>query len=323
MVSAALILAFTSAPPARAQSNDYKSLTNAAVEEHSLGHYEEARALFTRAHAINPSARTFWGMGIAAFEARQYVDAIGLLKQARDDTRKPLTAAQRKQTDSLLERAQAFVVRVPIRVEPASAKVTVDGREPEPDADGVVLLDVGTHQVLVSAEGYQDVVRVARWEAGNAPVFELRLEKKAAPGAPEPAPAVQPAALGAPGRPAQSEPSATPSSYRVLKWVSLGAALASLGITGAGIGLRESEAARYNDDSECPPPDRDAACPGSRQTVKKWQTMAVAGGAATGIFAALTVAFFVLDRKPKNEGASARTRCGPAFVAGALCEVRF
>jgi len=91
---------------AAAQPSDYKALTEAAVEEHSLGHYEEARALFAKAHAINPNARTLWGMGTAAFEARQYVDAMQLFQAALSDTRKPLTEAQSKQAESLRKRAE-------------------------------------------------------------------------------------------------------------------------------------------------------------------------------------------------------------------------
>jgi hypothetical protein len=40
--------------PVLAQANDCKSLTQAAVEEHSLVHYEEARALFARAPRLQP-----------------------------------------------------------------------------------------------------------------------------------------------------------------------------------------------------------------------------------------------------------------------------
>jgi hypothetical protein len=321
----ALVLSICSVShSALGQSEDYKSLTDAAVEEHSLGHYEEARALFTRAHAINPSARTFFGMGVAAFESRQYVDAIGLLEQARADGRRPLTAAQRKQTDSLLERAQAFVVRVPIRVTPKSARVTIDGRALEPDAQGTLLLDAGAHQVVISAEGYEEVSRLTRWEAGHAPPFEVRLEKREAGGSHDPALAPEPTpdrGAAAKGESAAAAPGLR--TFSVLKWASLGATVAALGITGTGIALRESEATHYNDDRECPPPNRDAACPNSRRMVNKWETMAIAGGAAAGAFAALSVLFFVLDRKQRESPQRARTTCGPAFAAGALCQVRF
>jgi hypothetical protein len=319
LAAAFAVLLCTGTSAGLAQGNDYKALTSAAVEELSSGHFEEARALFARAHAITPSARTFWGMGVAAFEARQYVDAIQMLTQARDDPRKPLTAEQRKQTESLLERSQAFVVRVPIRVEPAAAKVSVDGREVARDESGVALLDAGTHQVVVSAEGHEDVVRVARWEAGDAPVFEVRLHTRGTSAAP--APGSDAAHMPAPASPSPAALASARRAFGVLKWVSLGATVASLGVMGTGLGLREKEVAHYNDDTKCPPP-RDARCPNSRETVAKLKRTAIAGGALAGVFAGLSIVSFLLDRKPKRD-AAAQTRCGPAFEGGALCQTTF
>lgn len=320
MVAAALVVALCSGTSsALAQGNDYKALTNAAVEELSSGHYEEARALFARAHAINPSARTFWGMGVAAFEARQYVDAIQLLTQARADPRKPLTAEQRTQTESLLERSQAFVVRVPMRLEPATAKVTIDGREVERDKDGVALLDAGTHQVVVSADGHQEVVRVARWEVGDAPMFEVHLEPK---GRSDPAGTDAADAQAAGSSSSSSAAPSGRSAFAVLKWVSLGATVAALGIMGTGLVLREKEAAHYNDDTKCPPPDKDAACPDSREAAERLKRTAIAGGVSAGVFGTLTIVSFLLDRKPKPFPA-AQSLCGPAFEAGVMCQVRF
>jgi hypothetical protein len=187
----------------------------------------------------------------------------------------------------------------------------------------MLLLDAGAHQVVVSAEGYAEVSRLMRWEAGNAPAFEVRLEKSETGRSHDPAPAPEPIPDAVDARRAESAAAPGSRSVTVLKWVSLGATVAALGITGTGIALRESEATHYNDDRACPPPDRDAACPDSRRTVKKWETMAIAGGAAAGAFAALSVLFFVLDRKQRDGEQRARTTCGPALAAGALCQVRF
>lgn len=318
LMLAAQLVAFT----VRADSDEYKRLTDAAVEEHALAHYEEARALFARAHALQPSARTFWGMGIAAFEARDYVDAIQLLDQAREDTRKPLTQAQRAKTDSLIERAHAYVVRLPLRVEPASALVTIDGREAERDADGIVTLDAGAHQIVVSAPGYQEVVRSMTWHAGNAPAFEARLELQRTPSATAAPAEPEVAATAAAPTEAPRADSAAHGTFTVLKWVSLGAAVASVGVMGAGLGLRSADVAYYNDESNCPGPDKDASCPGQREDVRKWEAVAIVGGAAAGVFGALSVVFFVLDRRPREQ--PRRTyACAPAFQLGAACGWRF
>jgi tetratricopeptide (TPR) repeat protein len=317
-----VVLLFSLATSAAARADDdtnYKSLTAAAVEEHGLGHYEEARALFAKAHAIDPNARTLWGMGVAAFEARQYVDAIGLLEAALKEQRKPLTSAQRKQAESLLERSRDFVVRLPLHVEPRNAQVTIDGRVIQPDPDNPVLLDAGTHQIVISAPGYEELTRSMRWSAGDAPAWDVQLEPKQSGQVAQAEGAVSPAHAGAqttPGRKGSS------SAFTALKWASLGGTVAALGIMGAGIGLRESAAKEWNDDAKCPD-DKNDSCPETKAAAKKWTTMAIAGGAATGVFATLAVVFFVLDRQPRGERALARAHCEPAFALGLTCQARF
>jgi hypothetical protein len=306
--------------PARAQEGDYKALTAAAIEEHSLGHYEEARALFSKAHALNPNARTLWGMGTAAFEARQYVDAIRLLQQAMVDTRKPLTASQRKQTEALLERAADYVVRVRVDVVPGNAQLSVNGNAMAPDVDGILMLDAGSHQVIASAPGYADVERVVRWAAGDA-TLEIRLVPNPPPVAPEPVrtePAPAEPQTAAPGKPVEGT-----RALQVLKWVALGASIASVGVAVAGYSLREREAKKWNDDAQCPP-DRDLSCPGTKDAVQKWQTMAIASGAAAGAMAVLSVVFFVLDRGPAKDAAQAKLGCQPwSPNPGLSCNYRF
>lgn len=305
--------------PAGAQQNDYKALTEAAVEEHSLGHYEEARALFAKAHAINPNARTFWGMGTAAFEARQYVDAMQLFDAALRDTRKPLTDAQRKQAESLRKRSEDYVVRVEVSLEPKSARLSVDGREAERTSSGALLLDAGLHQLVASAEGYEEWVRAIRWEAGTASL-EIKLQRRSPAGSERAAAAAStPAQSAGPGP--SSEPTRATSALGVLKWVALGTTIAAGGIAGAGIALREQTAQKWNDEQRCPKPMKET-CASLPAAETKWKTMGIVGGATAGVFAVLTVVFFVMDRGKPDGAQQARTLCAPDGP-GALCTVRF
>lgn len=318
---AGLLLALSSGflpASAGAQQNDYKALTDAAVEEHSLGHYEEARALFAKAHAINPNARTLWGMGTAAFEARQYVDAMQLFDAALRDERKPLTDAQRKQAEALRKRAEDYVVRVEVSLEPRSARLSVDGRDAERTSSGALLLDAGMHQLVASAEGYEEWVRAIRWEAGTASL-EIKLQPRSAAGGEQASAGASPPTDSAGG--ARSEPARATSALGVLKWVALGTTLAAGGIAGAGIGLREQTAKEWNDERQCPRP-MNQTCPSLPATEKKWRTMAIVGGATAGVFAALTVVFFVMDRGKADGTRQSRTMCAPDGP-GALCTVRF
>jgi tetratricopeptide (TPR) repeat protein len=303
---------------AAAQQGDYKALTEAAVEEHSLGHYEEARALFAKAHAISPNARTLWGMGTAAFEGRQYVDAMQLFDSALRDTRKPLTETQRKQAEALRKRAEDYVVRVEVDLEPKTARLSVDGREVERTASGALLLDAGMHQVVASADGYEEWVRAIRWAAGTASLkikmqaqHKLIATERPVTTAPRPSDATDVSAA----------PARAPTALGVLKWAALGTTVAAVGIAAAGFGLREQAAREWNDERRCAEP-MEQSCPDVRKSEKKWRTMGVAGGATAGVFAVLTAVFFVLDRHKPAETPRTSALCAPDGL-GAVCALRF
>ena len=65
-----------------AESRQYTSLLEEAVSEYDARRYEEARALFRKAHDISPNARTLRGIGMASFELREYVEALRALEGA-------------------------------------------------------------------------------------------------------------------------------------------------------------------------------------------------------------------------------------------------
>src|SRR5262245_32778468 len=99
------------AAQARGSSEDaeYRSVVEEALAEFNRGNWEEAAALFERAHRLNPSARTLRGMGLTAYEARRYVDATRHLSEALTETRRPLTPAQREEVTQTLDRARRFI----------------------------------------------------------------------------------------------------------------------------------------------------------------------------------------------------------------------
>jgi hypothetical protein len=128
-------------------STPASELIGDAVGEYDAGHYEEARALFRRAHEKAPSARTLRGIGMASFELRDYVEATRALSAALGETRRPLTDEQRQQVQGLLARAETFVGRFTPRLEPADALVLVDGRSAVREPDGSLLVAFGHHRI--------------------------------------------------------------------------------------------------------------------------------------------------------------------------------
>jgi hypothetical protein len=133
----------------RSDKNDPQaaSLIADAVSEYDAGRFEEARALFKLAHARAPTARTLRGIGMASFEMRDYVEATRALATSLREERRPLTAEQRRQTEALLRRAEAFVGRFTPRLQPPDATLLVDGLPAQREADGTVLLPFGRHRL--------------------------------------------------------------------------------------------------------------------------------------------------------------------------------
>jgi hypothetical protein len=137
--------------PEGAEDPAYRKAIKEGLAEFSALHFEEARSLFRRAHDISPNARTFRGIGMTSFELRDYVAAVRNLSAALKDSRKPLSPEQRKNAQDLLDRSRALVDVYLIAVSPREARVLIDGRAPELDDDGTLLLGVGLHNLEVSA----------------------------------------------------------------------------------------------------------------------------------------------------------------------------
>jgi len=164
------------APPDLAEAQDARALTREALREFERGNFEEARALFLRAHEVEPSARLERGAGMAAFEVRDYVEAHRLLQRSLASDERPLTEAQRAETEALLGRTQAFLGRFRFSVQPTEASVQIDLREPERETDGTVLLSVGEHSVVVEAEGYRSREQELEVRGGEDETIIIRLE---------------------------------------------------------------------------------------------------------------------------------------------------
>src|SRR5688572_29305605 len=93
-------LTLLAAAPAAAQDAPpagYRAVIDEAIAESGASRWEEARALFRRAHGMYPNARTLRGIGMSSFELRDYVGAYRALGEALASTVQPLTAEQQGQ----------------------------------------------------------------------------------------------------------------------------------------------------------------------------------------------------------------------------------
>jgi hypothetical protein len=277
-------LVFALAAPFRADAvpQGYETVIREAVQEFDASHWEEARALFKRAHAQRPSARTWRGLGITAFELRQYVEAIRELASALDDPRKPLTEAQRRDVEGLLARARGFVGVLRLHVQPATARVLLDG-EPFPTESGEAPLNPGAHTLDVQAEGYVARASQINVEAGAQEELEISLVPSDAhlpartetppPSVPEP-----PHAASAQG---------TTKRKRPVAWSLLGATAVAAPV-GLSLYIVAAGKSRTVNNSSCLETDRE--CTGSVDAQsRRGERLAVASYALFGISGALAL----------------------------------
>jgi hypothetical protein len=169
---------------------DYASLIRSALGEYDAGRYDEASALFRRAHELSPNARTYRGLGLTYYELRKYALAVEYLRAALADTRRSLTAQQRESTQRILRQAEGFVARVKVELQPLDAQLEVDGYAAELK-DGELLLDAGSHELIARAEGHQEEHRRVDAIAGSSTAIQISLqgEPRATEAASAPSPA--------------------------------------------------------------------------------------------------------------------------------------
>lgn len=320
---------------ARDAGESYGALVQEAVEEFNRGHWEEAGALFKRAHALRPNARTLRGIGLSAFESRRYVDTVQHLTQALSTTANPLTRKQREEVQRTLQKAERLVSKLRLRLHPPEARVTVDGSPIELDAEET-LLDPGAHELAISAPAHRLQTHRVQMRAGEQVELEIALEP-----APESQPSGQPAtgatAWSAPGlsreRTASGDPALVASDssdadteFQVWKWLAAGTAASAAAVGIAAVVIRGSALERWNDDAFCLQGGRtrEANCGADFDNAQTATTVAIVSLSAAGALTVTAIALFVLDSPSAGAADSALRLCGPGPSAASLtCSVRF
>lgn len=314
LCTAASLLAAAPVTPARAETptasstgneESYRRLIDQAVSEFKHGNFPEAFSLFERAHGLQPSARTLRGMGLAKFEARNYVEAIQHLKSALRDERKPLTDQQRTHTQDLIQRSEGYIAQYELQLSPDGATVLVDARPPV-IVDGTLLLDPGAHELTISVDGYEVETRNVRAQPNERLSLRIELDRTAT----------------APGAEAEEEPASQGKGAReglgrlrvsglVVGGVGVASLATSLGLTLKARNLRDASGCEGN---RCP--DGGFAEYNRGVGFARASTAAlVLGGAAlaTGITLLVWPQGGGEDESPASEPAGASARLTPAI----------
>lgn len=170
IVSVAL---FTSPGVVRAQSAEYLRLSQEAIAEADAGRFAEAYALFSSAYRLEPNARAARALGNTAFELRHYADAMRHFEEALASTVRPLTPAQRTEVETMVGRTSPFVGRYVFSIEPEHATATLDAAPI--DVQEAIWVDLGEHELVVSAPGYTEVRRAFSVRGGERESIDLAL----------------------------------------------------------------------------------------------------------------------------------------------------
>lgn len=308
LLLAALALLLLMAATARADSAEYAQLLRDGVQEFGLGNFGEARLLFSRAHQITPTARTYRGLGLCDFELRHYVSAIDELEAALSDQRRPLTPELRAQVEPVLERARQYVGRYLLRVPAGVTSVNVDGKPRALPTGGELLLDPGSHSIEVTPPDGAVIVRELSVEVGAREELALLPAAPVAQPARAPAPALQLTAAAT-----VADHSRPAASSRVFTWVAVGLTGAfGAGILGFGLGAKaKNDAYKDQIDMGFTP---DPALKKSGQSYETLTNVSIVGCALSA--AAAVTLFFVEGNKGPEQGASLQVGLAPggAFV---------
>jgi hypothetical protein len=224
---------------------EYKRAVARAVREFDAGNYPEARSLFTRAHELYPNARTYLGLGLVAFELRNYGTCVENLEIALDSSVKPLNEQLRKSAQDVLGKARGMIAQLNLEVSPNAARVLLDG-VPVALAEGqALILEVGDHVVEVQASGYLSERRSLSIVGGEKLQVSVVMRQAEAPPSPDETAQAAPAPP-----PREQDDRAQEKPRRWYKspwlWVGVSVAVVAGGVT-AGLLLRPDPAAEPRD----------------------------------------------------------------------------
>jgi hypothetical protein len=273
----------------------YTQLLDQALEERNAGHFEEAHALFARAHAMFPNARTLRALGMVQFDLRDYRDSVEYLEQALASQVRPLTGPMRQSVRDLLERAKGFLGKVALSIEPRDAQVELDGTPIQLDGEQPLLLNFGEHTFDISAAGFGRETRKVNVRAGEPQTLHVVLTADAAPAASD-ASHASAAPLAAPSAPAKADgPGALP-------WVLVGVSGAMMVAGGVLVGLAQGDIADVED---AKPGTRWSAVSDANDAapVKSGIGFAMLGVGAAGLVGSLIWALGGASEKPAQSAA--------------------
>jgi len=282
------------------EPDEYRETIAQALAEYDRGNWDEAYALFRRSHQLSPSARTWRGIGVVAFELRLYVECISALDAAVSDVRKPLTDEQRVAALELAQRARAFVAtyNITLRSE-GGARLLVDDRLVRLSGD-TLLLNPGEHTLSVQLAARVEARHVLRAVAGTREDLTFELADATDSGS-------QGSGLPTEGRAETAAPSGRSRSGWPWTWSLSAAALAAGGV---GAGLAVATQHQHESFQSCPASTSGSDCPSAAAKGLRLQRATNGTLASAGVLAGAAIVAFFLEL-PRHRDQKARATVVP------------
>lgn len=163
------------APADDAKIQSYRAAIDLGFKEFELANYAEAEQHFLTAAALDRNARVLRALGMVGFELRNYPACIAYLSEALQSGNRPLSDADRTDSEALLRTARGYVARYTIVTRPENAVLQLDDAPLALDASRSALLRVGPHHLEASAPSHRSSRRELQVVGGENLTLQIDL----------------------------------------------------------------------------------------------------------------------------------------------------
>lgn len=233
------------APPLVRAADDAEAHIKKGLELRKLGRDQAALPEFEQAYKTHKTPRSAAQLGLCEQALGRWTEASDHLTEALEAKSDPWVQKNFDVLESSLATVKSHVATIEVLGEPPGASVLVSGRDVgRIPLAGPIAVNAGTVDVLVRAEGYEDVLRSLVVTAGQYQRVFVTLEAKAKPLPPPSAAGENPSGeTGASDSSvaAHSDDAPRPVYKRAWFWVAIGAVVAAGAATGILLATRKTE----------------------------------------------------------------------------------
>ena len=133
---------------------------------------------FRRAYELSQDYRLLWNQAACEKNQRHYAEALALLRSYLAKGGAKVSTADRNQAQMLIRTISEFVASVELSVQPAGARVTIDGVEVgKAPFDQSVPADQGPREIKIELEGYKTYTETHNLPGGTSYPLKVTLEQ--------------------------------------------------------------------------------------------------------------------------------------------------